>query len=379
MKVLFVYVDGGKGHYIPAVTLMTEFDRLGHETYIEEFFDFLDIQWLGDINKFFWRTMLKMSRVENKVSKACDGNKNAMHSAVKFGIKHCTRCLKSYLEEKPVDIIFTTHPYAGTVLSGMLKAACIDIPVYYFATDVFSAPIAAISNDLRRFYITTEEGAEIVKKMGMGEDKVVVCPFPLQQNIAESVKYTKAEARKKLGLDENLFTLQLNLGGEGLGSISLLKELSKTDKPMQIVVIGGLNGKMKKKFESARKDLPDNVKLVVAGFVKNVNEYLLAADIVVGRSGINTLLEAFYAHRPFLITELVYTVMQSAEYVVKHGLGWNCNQNPVEQAKVVVSLLADPTILEKMDSNFNNLPIEFDAKKLAEIVISDWKAYNLGK
>ena len=374
MKALFVYVDGGKGHYIPAVTIKTEFDRLGHDTYLEEFFHFLDIQWLGYINKFFWRTMLKMSRVENKVSKACDGNKNAMHSAVKFGIKHCTRCLKSYLEENPVDIIFTTHPYAGTVISGMLKAADIDIPVYYFATDVFSAPIAAISNDLRRFYITTEEGAEIVKKMGMGDDKVVICPFPLQQNVAESVKYTKAEARQKLGLDETLFTLQLNLGGEGLGSISLLKELSKSGKSMQIVVIGGLNKKMKKKFESARKELPENIKLVVAGFVKNVNEYLLASDIVVGRSGINTLLEAFYAHRPFLITELVYTVMQSADYVVKHGLGWNCNQNPVAQAKVILSLIDDPGILNEMDSNFDNLPIEFNARKFAEMIVTDFKS-----
>ena len=371
MKALFVYVDGGKGHYIPAVTLKTEFDRLGHETYLEEFFDFLDIQWLGNINKFFWRTMLKMSRVENKVSKACDGNKNAMNFAVKFGIKHCTRCLKSYLEEKPVDIIFTTHPYAGTVLSGMLKAAGIDIPVYYFATDVFSAPIAAISNDLRRFYISTEEGAEIVRNMGMDDDKVIVCPFPLQQNVAESVKYTKAEARRKLRLDEDLFTLQLNLGGEGLGSIALLKELGKTDKPMQIVVIGGLNKKMKKKFESVRKELTSNIKLIVAGFVKNVNEYLLAADIVVGRSGINTLLEAFYAHRPFLITELVYTVMQSADYVVKHGLGWNCNQDPAAQAKVVMSLLDDPCILQNMDANFDKLPIVFDAKALAEMVIDD--------
>ena len=209
-------------------------EKLGCEAYLEELFDFLDIRWLGKINKFFWRFMLKHSKVENKVSSHND-HSNGMELAIRFGICHCMRCLKSYLEENPVDFIFCTHPYASTVLSEMLAHENIPIPVYYFATDVFSAPIAAISNDLRKFYISTAEGAEIVKKMGMMSELVELSPFPLQQNVAESPRYTKSEARRRLGLEE-MFTLQLNLGGEGLGSLSLLHALAKTSESIQVVV-----------------------------------------------------------------------------------------------------------------------------------------------
>lgn len=378
MKTLFVYVDGGKGHYIPAVTIKTELDRLGMETFLEEFFVLLDIRWLGKINKFFWRTMLRMSRIENHVSKAADGDRDAMKHAVRYGIKHCTDTLMRYIAERDIDCIFTTHPYAGTVISAMLKKQGSMIPVYYFATDVFSAPIAAISNDLRRFYIATAEGAEAVKRMGMRNELVEVSPFPLQQNVAESPHYTKSEARARLGLVD-MFTLQLNLGGEGLGSLALIHALAKTDRKIQIVVIGGLDRRMRKKLEALARILPGNIRLVIVGFVNNVNEYLYAADIVAGRSGINTLLEAFYAHRPFLITELVYTVMQSATYVVEHGLGWNCNRDCRKQAEIVLSCVDDPAILDDMDRNFNCLPIEFDARKFAGNLIKDYDEYMAGK
>lgn len=378
MKGLCVYVDGGKGHYVPAVTIKTAMEELGHEMYLEEFFDFLDIRWLGKINKFFWRQMLRHSKLENKVSRHNDQS-NGMEFAVRFGIKHCMRCLRSYLDERPVDFIFCTHPYASTVLSEMLSKEEINIPVYYFATDVFSAPKASICNKLRKFFISTEEGANTVIGMGQDKDSVVVCPFPLQQNLAMSPRYTKKEARYKLGLSEELFTIQFNLGGEGLGSLDVIDAIAKTGIPMQVVVIGGIDNKMRKRFDLLKKRLPDNVSLVIAGFVKNVNEYMYAADVIVGRAGINTLLEAFYSRRPFLITELVYTVMASADYVVKYEVGWNCNRDRNAQLDVLDKCLSDSAYFSGLDKNFDSIPIEFSASGLAKLIEADVMEYKSGK
>lgn len=374
MKGLCVYVDGGKGHYVPAVTVKVELEKLGCETQVEELFDLLDINWLGKINKFFWRQMLRHSKLENKVSKHNDQS-NGMEFAVRFGIKHCTRCLKSYLEENPVDFIFCTHPYASTVLSEMLDHAGLMIPVYYFATDVFDAPRASICNKIRKFYIATEEGAAAVVGMGQETGTVEVCPFPLQQNIAESPVYTKEEARRKLGLDEHLFTIQFNLGGEGLGSLDVIYAVANLGVDLQIVVIGGLDDQMKRKLENMARRLGTNVHIVIAGFVKNVNEYLYACDVVVGRAGINTLVEAFYARRPFLITELVYTVMASADYVVSHGVGWNCNRNKDSQIEVLRKCIFDKDYFSGLDKNFDSIPIVFSANKLAVMLLDDVSSY----
>lgn len=365
-----VYVDGGKGHYIPAVAVKKELEKLGNTIYLEELFDFMHIKWLGKINKTFWRMMLRNSKLENKISKMNDSS-NGMDLAIKFGHRFCTKRLLKYIKDNKINFFFTTHPYAGTVISEILAKQKINVPVYYFATDVFSAPIASICNNLRRFYISTEEGRDIVIKMGMQEDKVILSPFPIQDCLANNRLLSKEEARKKLNLSANTFTIQFNLGGEGLGSLEILKELKNCEKNIQIIVVGGINKEMKQKISALSKILPSNIKIICVGFIKEVDLYLAASDIIVGRSGINTLLEAFYAHRPFLITELVYTVMSSADYVEKYKLGWNCNRNPEKQLEIIKRLIKDPSILDEMDKNFDALPIEFSAKKLAEMVLQD--------
>ena len=72
MRGLCVYVDGGKGHYVPAKAVQEELQAMGIDTVLEEFFDYLDIRWMGRINKSFWRTMLRMPALERHISKFND-------------------------------------------------------------------------------------------------------------------------------------------------------------------------------------------------------------------------------------------------------------------------------------------------------------------
>lgn len=372
MRGLCVYVDGGKGHYVPAKAVQEELLAMGIDTVLEEFFDYLDIRWMGRINKSFWRTMLRMPALERHISKFNDSDSNGMEWAIRFADKHCTRMLQANLEEFRPDFVFATHPYASTVLSEMFDYLGIDIPVYYFATDVFSAPVAAVCDKLRRFYISTEEGVEGVRSMGQVRNTIELAPFPLQRSVADVRKLDKKETRKKLGLDADLFTLQINLGGEGLGSLYLLESLIKRNISMQIVILGGMDKNMSKKIKGIiDKSGNTDVKVYCKGFVNNVDEYLAASDIIAGRAGINTIVEAMYAHRPFLITELVYTVIPSADYVEKYKVGWNCTGKRKESVEIVLDYAEHPEKLAELDANFNSIPIEFSARHLAEKVASD--------
>lgn len=371
MKGVCVFVDGGKGHYVPALAIQEELNDQGIATGLEEFFDFLGIRRLGRFNKHVWRLMLKMPKAEQSFSRKNDTNRKWVDIAIGYGYRHCAKRLEAYLRENEIDFVFATHPYASTVISGMLKKMGNPIPVYYFATDVFSAPEFSISNDLRKFYIATKEGAERVRQMGQDPKTIEVCPFPLQRVLATSPKLSKKEARAKLGIAEDLFTVQLNLGGEGLGTTGFLEELAKRSPTLQIVVIGGMEKGMQKKLEEVQQHLPPSMHLIIKGFVKNVNEYLAASDVIVGRAGINTIVEAIYAHRPFLITELVYTVIPSADYVVSHRVGWNCANDKVKQAEVVMDLVSHPEKIEEMEGNYDAVPIVYSAKALADMIASD--------
>ena len=98
MKALCVYVDGGKGHYVPAKAVTEELVAIGVESVLEEFFDYLDIRWLGKLNKKYWRVMLHMPNLEQKLSKHNDRGSNGMELAVKFAIRHCTEKLQDNLD-----------------------------------------------------------------------------------------------------------------------------------------------------------------------------------------------------------------------------------------------------------------------------------------
>lgn len=371
MVFLCVYVDGGKGHYVPAKAVSEQLEALGHKTYFVDFFELLNIRLAGKINKFVWKKLLEHSRFENRFSKNNDQHTWEIRSVSSLLKKIRMKRFIQMMDEYRPDMIFTTHPYPDYFLSDMATSSGLGIPVTYYATDVFAVPMSAISNRLYRMYVSTEEGRQSALQHGQMIDKVSVVPFPLQASCKNTPRYTKQEARRRLGLDEDTFTLQINYGGEGVGATDLLEALASVDEKLQVVIIGGIPDKTRSRLEQIVSRMPSNVSVNIAGFVSNVNEYNLASDMIAGRSGINTLVEAFYLRRPFLITEIVYTVMASADYVEKYNLGWNASQDAEKQLKIITSCIHNPSILEDMDRNFDLVPIEYDAMALARILVED--------
>ncbi|MGN0905857.1 MAG: glycosyltransferase [Bullifex sp.] len=365
MRFLCVYVDGGKGHYIPAKAVQEQLISMGHEAELIEFFELFNIKWIGKINKKIWRLMLRSPKVENHFSKHNDQDKDEMTFASSMVQRFLSKSFRKTITEKNPDLIFTTHPYPSRFISDVLAKLNLDIPVTYYATDVFSAPVATVSNRLTKYYISTAEGLEYVKGLGQDPATLELAPFPLQKSCAGNTLASKQEARRALGLDENMFTLQMNYGGEGLGTKDLLKSLGYLLNDIQVVILGGMTDQTKDSLRRICDKLPNNVHAHIIGFTDKVNAYNVASDIIAGRAGINTILEAFYLRRPFLITELVYTVKASADYITKYNVGWNAHLDPEKQFEVIKKCMENPQILSDMDACFDAIPIEYGADKLA--------------
>lgn len=371
MNILCVYVGGGKGHYIPAKAVSDQLAQMGHNAVLIDFFELIKMNPIGKINVMLWRKLLQRPDLENKFSKHNDQNTKEIQwvSSVLQVIRK--RRFKHIIKTYRPDMIFTTHPYADYFLADLAARFAPSIPVTYYATDVFFVPMSAVNNNLCSMYVATEEGCKSAADNGQRADSIKLCPFPLQASCKAGQKLTKAAARRRIGLKEDVFTLQLNLGGEGIGSLELLEGLKCIDSPMQVVVIGGIKEKIKSRIEQIKATLPAHINVFIPGFVHNVNDYALASDIIAGRSGINTLVECFYLHRPFMITELVYTVMASADYVEKYGVGWNLNKDIDKQLSLITMFAKKPTLLNELDRNFDAIPIIYDAAGLAKMVVDD--------
>lgn len=121
----------------------------------------------------------------------------------------------------------------------------------------------------------------------------------------ETVDEPRGTLRQRLGLEEELPTVLVVGGGDGMGGIvdiaqSLGKKLgSAQDVSYQMVVVCGSNEAAKKALSSV--DWGKAVKVQVQGFVYNMDEWMKASDALVTKAGPGTIAEASICGLPCML------------------------------------------------------------------------------
>ena len=229
--------------------------------------------------------MLKHPKLEAKADASSDSPKTANTiRRLAFHKKHVRAFARWYEENRP-DFLLSTNFLGGALLPYAVKALGLNIPVYQYCPDVFDSPGSGVCNLLTKAYIASDFGKDVLISKGQSPDTVSVCPFPLRKQFLLAGSLTKEEARKRLELPDR-FTILCSFGGEGIGSIALLYELAARKVPCQAVVIGGHSKSTEEHFRRFAEKYPD-FPVFQRGFVDNVEEYLAACDIQVGKGGIS--------------------------------------------------------------------------------------------
>ena len=372
MKGAFLYVDAGKGHYIPAVALSDAFKAMGHQAVVEDLFLVFRLPFFKWICKYYWRYLLHHPKLEKKVNAI--SNNRMSHDSLralshdKKGIKHFK---KWFFKERP-DFIVSTNFMGATLLPAVLKEIGVNCPVYDYAADLFDQVKAGVDSDLTLCYIPTEIGVKHTIEMGQDPSTVKLCPFPLSKKFEVAEKLSKEDARKKLGLKDK-FTVLWNLGGEGIGNPKLLYGLVKRNLDIQVVVIGGRSKSTEAEFNLFKKMNP-SFDLEMRGFVNNAQEYIMACDMQMGKAGANSLMESLYLHRPFLVSEVLYMGRSTQLFFDSYPVGW-CEDDNEKKLDIIEKVASDPEELERIEKEMQKLPVDFSAPHFAEMLIKDTLEY----
>lgn len=372
MKGAFLYVDAGKGHYIPAVALADAFVDLGEKAVVDDLFLVFKLPFFRWICKHYWRYLLHHPNLEKRVNKL--SGEHVAYLSLKalsndrVGLKHFKAW---FMKEKP-DFIISTNFMGATLLPAVLEKIGVVCPVYDYAADLFDQVKAGIDSSLTKVYISTEIGVEHTIIMGQDRSKVELCPFPLSKKFEICKKLTKEEARAKLGL-KNKFTLLCNLGGEGIGNPKFLYGLVKRGLDIQVVVIGGRSKSTEVEFNLFKK-LNPTFDLYMRGFVNNAQDYIMASDLQMGKAGANSLMESLYLKRPFLVSEVLYMGRSTQLFFDRYPVGW-CEDNLEKKLDIIQSLYSNPDKLKEIDKTMNELPIDFSAKHFAKMLIDETNRY----
>ena len=372
-KILILTVTAGNGHNACARGMKNKLEKLSGEVEVK----IVDLLKCYSSKRDFWITDRGYSSAVSKLPKLynafyyhyCKAKPSKRYSCPSQNtvLSTLNGLLQEILSFQP-DVVYCTHFYGAIALTDLKLAY--DLPCKTVATnlDYVNSPFWEAGIGVDYFVIPNEDFTEEFLSEGYRREQLLPFGIPVNERTLERID--KAEARKALGLDEDLFTLMVMFGGgQWSGGFKIFKSLIKSLKgrKAQVVMINGRDGKsfrrvQKMKFESG-------IKVFNVGFTENVPLYLSAADIILNKFGGTSVAEMLNKSIPMLITENLPAQEEcNLNYMKEKGVALSF-KNQKELKANLIRLMDNPELLEEMSKN--TLPFRKNAMNdLAEFILS---------
>lgn len=266
------------------------------------------------------------------------------------------------------DVIYCTHFYAGIAMSLIREKFKIPAKVILSSLDYDIEPF--MDHALNVDYLTIANEVFIPGRMQTGYklSQLKATGIPTLEQFYHPLD--KAEARKKLGLREDLYTVMVMFGGgEWSGAPKIYKDLISTYKEeLQVIVI---NGNSKKSFNQIKHmRAPKNIHLLNVGFTSEVEVYMSASDICLTKAGGLSTTEMVNLGLPMLISSHVYGQENAnRRFMVYHGVALSFKNASDLGEKIKLAKELGPFF----NGNFEKIR-KHGAENIAKLIIEQGKA-----
>lgn len=349
-KVLFCVSDAGAAHRVAAEGLAEAFELLYESEYdleIVELFKELDV------------APFNTSDVSHQLvsrNRTFESLADAMFNATNIpGIYHLYEgyCLgrlykagaEFFADYKP-DIVITTHQNTSVLVQALKENALTGQE-----RDFFSVACELELGTVHRMWadpyaeIVTAPTLRAVEKLvqcGVSLENLVFPLYPLRPHLASF--RSRAEVLKELGFAGGKASkpvVFITAGGVGAQAIvRIARELVDTNDYQ--VLIG--TGRVEQVFRELSAEFSNNSEVAVLGYVDNMQDYLNAADVVVGKPGSTSVVEFDLFHKKTVITRKIgYNETGNVEYALQSPLTRNIGSNYKKLPSVISELLSLPS------------------------------------
>ena len=252
------------------------------------------------------------------------------------------------IREYDPDWIVCTHFLPSEIVSDLKTKGKLKCPQAIVVTD-FDVHALWFSRNYEHYFVALDESKANLVAHGFESEKITVTGIPIAPLFSE--EKSKRSMREKYGLDVDVPTVILSLGGFGVGRIdTLLDALRTIPRPIQILAMCGRNEEMKTQLESVSKT-DDTVRVVPVGYTKAMDEYMSASDLIVGKPGGLTTCEALAKGLVFVIVNPIPGQEErNSDHLLENGVAIRSN-NPATLGFKIEQLLDDPARLKQMHKN----------------------------
>jgi processive 1,2-diacylglycerol beta-glucosyltransferase len=257
-----------------------------------------------------------------------------------------TRPLVRMINDYKPEIVICTHFLPAEIISWLLCRKKIDTKHVIVVTD-FDVHATWLTRHYDHYFAALDETKEHLVSMGVSRDKVSVSGIPIDPIFAEPKN--KIAMRQKYGLDLARPTILVSAGGFGVGPMEdLLDSLRQLKHPTQVISMCGRNKKLKEKLDEQAKTEGGNLLVKAVGYTTDMDEYMAASDMVLGKPGGLTTAEALAKGLVFVIVNPIPGQEErNSDHLLEEGVAIRCNNLPALAFKID-KLLDEPERVKKM-------------------------------
>ncbi|CAM9769997.1 unnamed protein product, partial [Ascophyllum nodosum] len=255
------------------------------------------------------------------------------------------------------DFVVSVHPLCQDlplkVLNSMGPDKTRDIPFVTVVTDLGGAHPTWFNNQADKVFVASDAVMRVAFREGFSPAQALqihMLGLPTRPAFWKDSR-PRAELREELGLEVDAPTAMVMGGGDGVGGMgaiatAVIDTLARELDQCQAIVICGKNQVVKHKLEETQ--WPENSRVLIQGFVSNMDEWMGAVDALVTKAGPGTIAEATIRGLPVMLSgHLPGQEEGNVPYVVNGGYG-AYSKNPVEIGETVACWLKNPDLLQKM-------------------------------
>jgi UDP-N-acetylglucosamine:LPS N-acetylglucosamine transferase len=318
-RIVFATIAAGGGHVATARAMAQGVEALAPGAFELPVTDLMHdlgfVAWDAR-HKAQWRWMLAHPWSARWGQRVIDAVPAATRAVLRRAFDGVASAAAERFRAEPAALIVANHGFLAFALARARRRHGLDVPTVVFATEPLDASALWAEPWADRFLAPSRGTAADLVRLGVPVERVDVVGYPVQQAFLDPP--TRSAARAALALEDR-FTCLVTLGGEGMGGRSreVVEALLRAPTRSQVIVVTGRNRAL---AHDLRGRADPN--LVVRDFIDDMARHLAASDVVVGKVGPASVLEALAVGRPIIATSHVgLNEVALLRFLASRGLG----------------------------------------------------------
>jgi len=276
-----------------------------------------------------------------------------LQTVIRLSHSRVVKVLREYWSQHPADLVLSVIPHFNRALAVSLRESREEPPFVTLLTDLADYPPRFwIEPESQYIIVGTERARQQALALGHSPDHIFqTSGMILKPRFYEKKALDVAAERKRLGLEADRPTGIVLFGGHGSGvMLDIVQKLDRSGTDVQLILVCGHNQKLAARLGQ----LKTRNRMLVVGFVADVDYYMSLADFFIGKPGPGSISEALEFHLPVVVESNAKTLPQeryNPQWITENEFGIVVPS--FRAIAPAVQRLLEPPTFDKLRRNVN--------------------------